>query len=1172
MARSIENEASGLPALLSELTHEFQRASRADIVSVTLLDDATRTYYAPFMLGLPEEGMTASLDDQTEQLARYDADRREGKASAENLHVGQYGSSVWLAVVRKTLVAADAATEVDSTYVRRHHITSMVGLPLLVHHRYLGHVYLDYRSEGEGVAPPDSRLPGDQALRKLEELAAEAAQRIFDALTHEERAALEASHRLAPVLAARADEDGGSGAGLRRRFAIALAELLYTMDQGAAAVYRFTPQRDGLDLLSAQAPFAMPAQIPLTESASQAGEAAMEAVRTAARGSGLHTVVAQPLSTGGQEARGFLLILSRDPLARVRWAPATQHLLDTTADLMNAALAGEELIADLERGNRLLEALGRMTTTILRPGASRQQVLEAVAQRLTDASAPEFDFDFATVTLITERIDGTLTVGGAAGASTTEAIRSEAASNGTGARRPTQVPAWALSQDRLLMPDDVLAYCATHWQVVVVGPHQRHAEKGAAGFLEGYGPEQVETLTVPVQRRSGEVLEQIPIVLLGAGVASEAADDGSPPFTLDADIFQANRHGELIRIFLPFGLDPRRRATGVLEVGYQLRTEKVPSHRQVEALRAAGSQIAVAVDTARMYEEARRYADQLELASDVSKAISSSIDLDQTLQLVADNLARLVGADLCQIALYDEDTSGWYGAAASSGDRRWLRRRGERKQGGMLFDVLDRGQPIVIDDVNADDSGVSDEYRRQFQPCSLMVVPLLAGDEPIGAAILVEQHHRRRFRPDEVQLAQNLGHQSATAIKNARLHALAEEENHIQKDFVLLGFGMWGQKAYSHLLTLKQFFNFRIHIVERAEAKERIADREQEVIQNGDVIYWDSEEDPAQDQLREALETSCYVITYIATPASTHLPTLARYYSLSDVVVIEKPLGASPEAYRAFLDAVPGGVELIAADHYYFKLEVRLFQLLLTEERTLRDFMDSVDEVKIEILEAKPLTGAAAEIGVVADLIPHAFAILSLLAPIDRITLDPQRPLEVGRHEPFGGERETYARMRGTFQHHGRTVQLVIDVGKGVDDQKWIKVSSEPPGGGGRSNFYKFDFGRGEAIDGTQGNVRSAVRKIREPGVPDNAHLTMLRHVIEKRHPAVGILTIREAIRSNQRIQELEAMALDLLREGEWSSYKVGTRPSFVEPAIPVLEVPGAQEPLHIQRERARHA
>src|SRR5439155_23390330 len=169
-------------------------------------------------------------------------------------------------------------------------------------------------------------------------------------------------------------------------------------------------------------------------------------------------------------------------------------------------------------------------------------------------------------------------------------------------------------------------------------------------------------------------------------------------------------------------------------------------------------------------------------------------------------------------------------------------------------------------------------------------------------------------------------------------------------------------------------------------------------------------------------------------------------------------------------------------------------------------FLDSVEEIRIEILEAQPLTGAAAQIGVVADLIPHAFAIASLLTPIDRIQLDPEEPLVIGRHEPFGGECETYARVKASFPYQSRPVRLIIDVGKGVEDSKWIKLSDERRLSG-RAGFYKFDFARGEAIDGTQTNVRAAVRQIREPGVPDNAHLSMLRHVIEKRHPAVGPLS-----------------------------------------------------------------
>ena len=63
--------------------------------------------------------------------------------------------------------------------------------------------------------------------------------------------------------------------------------------------------------------------------------------------------------------------------------------------------------------------------------------------------------------------------------------------------------------------------------------------------------------------------------------------------------------------------------------------------------------------------------------------------------------------------------------------------------------------------------------------------------------------------------------------------------------------------------------------------------------------------------------------------------------------------------------------------------------------------------------------------------------------------------------------------------------------------------------------------------------------------MPDNAHLNMLRHVIEKRHPAVGILSIREAIRANQRVRDLEALAVELLARNEWTSYPLGSRPAF---------------------------
>jgi GAF domain-containing protein len=1132
-----EAAPAGLTAVLRGVAADLKRSSGADIVSVFLYDEPARRYYAPVAIGQSEESLLDGLLDMSQQLSRYLDDAAQGKAP-DQLSAQQYGSTVWLTVNRRTLVAPDAPAEIASTFVHRFHIRSMLGLPLLAGGRLLGIGYLNY-AEGK----KQSKWPDARKLAEIERLAEVAAAAVEVGLAASERAALEGLARLTSRLTRPPEND----ASLRRTLSIVLADLLMASGLDAAAVYQFDEGRQHLELVTANAPAAAPVKVP---PAAESGgwEAALTRKLAETMGeAGLRPLDVLPLG-GGSEPLGYLAVLSRDPLARARRPPAGEVLIRAASELVGGVLESRRLIAELDHSGRLLGALAGMTNAMIRPGATRLEVIGAVAGHLTDAQVPEFDFQFASLYLLAERGEE-VAVWMASGAATTERIDSTPATpaaDGGGGRR-IRVPRWAEDKERLLAPGDVLVRVARSWQVVVVGGTLQEGLP-AEELVVGPIPEIRMAVSVPAIRSDGETVAEVPAWLIGepstaSGLSNDG--DGRPPFTLAGDLFESSGHGDLLRIFLPFGFDPEGLATGVLEVGYHRSSARRPDWGQVEALRSAAAQVAVAVETARLYEEARQHARQLELSADISRAIASSIDLDQTLRLVAGNLVRLVDASLCQIALYEEDGEGWYGAAASDREDEWRRERGDRPEHSFLFAVMDGREPLSIEDVSDSDL-VSRHYAETFGVRSLLALPLLADGVPIGCAILAERERARTFTDDERQVAQGLAHQAAVAIKNARLHALAEEERHIQKDFILVGLGMWGYKAYQHLQTLKQFFNFRLHVVEQdlPGARDRLAAREQEVLANGDGFVWDSPAAPAIQQLSRELEPSCYVITYIATPAATHLRTLETYHPLSNVVLIEKPLGSPPEEYREFLNSAPPTAEIVAADHYYFKLEVRLLQSLLREERTLRDFLESVTEISIEILEEQPLTGAAADIGVVADLVPHAFAIISLFTAIDRIELDADRPLRIGRHHGLQGSRESYAQLNGSFSHRGRSVRLRIDAGKGVENAKWIKLSGDRRLSG-RSPFYKFDFGKGEAIDGTQSTVRAAVRTIREPGVPDNAHLTMLRQVIEKRHPAVGILSIREAIRANVRIRQLEALADELLKRGEVTAYELGGRPQF---------------------------
>src|SRR6202165_2872580 len=179
--------ASGLGAVLRGVVADMQHASKADIVSIFLYEEATRTYYAPFATGQPQESLLDSLTDMREQLARYSGDMRQGKVPDE-FGVHHYGSTVWLTVTRQKLVAMDAPSEIDSTFIRRYQVQATIGLPLVANDRLLGLVYLNYRSQ--------EKAPDDSALAELERRATAAAVVVQSVLAGAERSALEGLARL----------------------------------------------------------------------------------------------------------------------------------------------------------------------------------------------------------------------------------------------------------------------------------------------------------------------------------------------------------------------------------------------------------------------------------------------------------------------------------------------------------------------------------------------------------------------------------------------------------------------------------------------------------------------------------------------------------------------------------------------------------------------------------------------------------------------------------------------------------------------------------------------------------------------------------------------------------------------------------------------------------------
>jgi diguanylate cyclase (GGDEF)-like protein len=191
---------------------------------------------------------------------------------------------------------------------------------------------------------------------------------------------------------------------------------------------------------------------------------------------------------------------------------------------------------------------------------------------------------------------------------------------------------------------------------------------------------------------------------------------------------------------------------------------------------------AVAVHNVRLYrrqEEQNRY-----LASllDASRALTSTLVLEDVLDLVGRKAAEALATDESVIYEYDpagdalvfraifqasasgevKDLAGTkYSLAEYPSGRELLR------SGGISEESL--SDPSLPADVR--------ESMQQWGEHTCLNVPLVSEGEPMGILVLIQTRRERRFSKEEIELARGLGEQAAVAIRHARLYRRQERQN-----------------------------------------------------------------------------------------------------------------------------------------------------------------------------------------------------------------------------------------------------------------------------------------------------------------------------------------------------------------------------------------------------------
>jgi serine phosphatase RsbU (regulator of sigma subunit) len=217
-----------------------------------------------------------------------------------------------------------------------------------------------------------------------------------------------------------------------------------------------------------------------------------------------------------------------------------------------------------------------------------------------------------------------------------------------------------------------------------------------------------------------------------------------------------------------------------------------PSDDETTLLTALATQLAVAVQNARLHEDVKRLAAERERAldaeagrarqlsalHDISSSFATSLSLDATLDAVVRAAVELLGADAAVVRMPDSRSAQLVSRAMHVADPKLadaLRPLLERPQpieglpGRRLFRM---GRALVLEPESAARLGASYELLVPFlaQGSTAAVIPIATPAELLATLTIVSLDPERRLGPKEVDTAVAVARQAALAIDNARLY------------------------------------------------------------------------------------------------------------------------------------------------------------------------------------------------------------------------------------------------------------------------------------------------------------------------------------------------------------------------------------------------------------------
>ena len=262
---------------------------------------------------------------------------------------------------------------------------------------------------------------------------------------------------------------------------------------------------------------------------------------------------------------------------------------------------------------------------------------------------------------------------------------------------------------------------------------------------------------IPVMGMRKHVLETGQPLVVNERTAEVAASFGQPTI-LQGEAPKSS-------VFAPLIVGGQ--ATGVISL-QNLDRENAFSESDVDVLTTLVASLSMSLENVRLVDELRQRLAELGTVNSVGQAISAQLDPHELIQLVGERIRETFDADIAYVALLDTERQmidfAYYYENGVTGPTDPLR-YGE----GWTSRVLMTRKPIIVNTVQERDT--VDTHLIGTPARSFLAVPILVGEEAIGAISVQSTREEGRFSQGHERLLATIAAGVGAALQNSRLYA-----------------------------------------------------------------------------------------------------------------------------------------------------------------------------------------------------------------------------------------------------------------------------------------------------------------------------------------------------------------------------------------------------------------